>query len=90
MDKKDTSARALSGGMKRKLQVAIALLGNPRVVLLDEPTSGKFALVHKQDPALYTLVLLGSPLKTVLNEEHFVIPGLVFCIPWDIIWLFEC
>ena len=43
-DKRDTISRALSGGMKRKLQVAIALLGNPRVVLLDEPTSGIGAL----------------------------------------------
>ena len=40
-DKATTPAQALSGGMKRKLQVAIALLGNSRVVLLDEPTSGK-------------------------------------------------
>jgi ABC-type multidrug transport system ATPase subunit len=33
-------AAALSGGMKRKLQVAIALLGGSKVVLLDEPSSG--------------------------------------------------
>lgn len=39
-EKRHTPARALSGGMKRKLQVAVALLGRPKVVLLDEPTSG--------------------------------------------------
>ena len=30
----------LSGGMKRKLCVAIALIGDPKVVLLDEPSAG--------------------------------------------------
>lgn len=37
---KDTIARNLSGGSKRKLSVGIALIGGSRLVLLDEPTSG--------------------------------------------------
>jgi ATP-binding cassette subfamily A (ABC1) protein 3 len=37
------SVRALSGGTRRKLSVAIALLGNPRVLLLDEPSTGQDA-----------------------------------------------
>lgn len=32
--------QALSGGMKRKLSLAIAFLGQSRTVVLDEPTSG--------------------------------------------------
>jgi ATP-binding cassette, subfamily A (ABC1), member 3 len=37
---RDTLARDLSGGSKRKLSVALALLGNSRLVILDEPTAG--------------------------------------------------
>ena len=40
-EKRRCPAAALSGGMKRKLQVAIALLGGSKVVLLDEPSSGE-------------------------------------------------
>jgi ABC-type multidrug transport system ATPase subunit len=39
-EKRGTYAKHLSGGMKRKLSVAIAFCGDSTVVLLDEPTSG--------------------------------------------------
>jgi ABC-2 type transport system ATP-binding protein len=31
---------SFSGGMKRRLSVAVSLVGNPEVVYLDEPTTG--------------------------------------------------
>ena len=37
---KDRVAGSYSGGNKRKLQVAIALIGNPPVIFLDEPSAG--------------------------------------------------
>nr|QNH67859.1 ATP-binding cassette transporter subfamily A member 3 X2 [Brachionus rotundiformis] len=39
-DKKHALAKTLSGGMKRKLCVAIAFIGNSSIVILDEPSSG--------------------------------------------------
>lgn len=39
-DAADVLVRRYSGGMQRKLQVALASIGDPSVVLLDEPTTG--------------------------------------------------
>jgi ABC-2 type transport system ATP-binding protein len=39
-DKRDTVARTLSGGMKRRLMIARAIVHNPRMLILDEPTAG--------------------------------------------------
>jgi ABC-type multidrug transport system ATPase subunit len=37
---RDRMAKKLSGGMKRRLGIAQALIGNPRLVIVDEPTTG--------------------------------------------------
>jgi ABC-type multidrug transport system ATPase subunit len=39
-DRTDVRVRSLSGGERRRLDLALALVGRPRVVVLDEPTTG--------------------------------------------------
>lgn len=47
----DKEIGTYSGGMKRKVSIALALLGSPECVFLDEPTAGKL-LVQSVSPIL--------------------------------------
>ena len=65
---KDRKAGALSGGMKQKLGLCCALIHKPRVLFLDEPTTGlHFADVHKLIEILRRLSDGGN---TVVVIEH--------------------
>ena len=39
-DDRHKLSKDLSGGMKRRLSIGIALVGDPKVLIFDEPTSG--------------------------------------------------
>ncbi len=65
LDKADETVRNLSHGAQRQLEIALALAGKPRLLLLDEPTAGlspaeshmMTALLKTLDPAITLLVI---------------------------------
>ena len=69
-DKVDQSVVQLSGGMKRRLVIARALIGDPELVILDEPTTGldpqARVLIWKQ------LQALKREGKTLLLTTHYM------------------
>ncbi len=69
VDKRDVTVRNLSRGMKQKLSVGIALLSEPSVLLLDEPTTG---LDVQMSRAIRNLVreLTKEQNKTVVVTTH--------------------
>ncbi|XP_070574888.1 phospholipid-transporting ATPase ABCA3-like [Ptychodera flava] len=69
VDKTDWQAAKLSGGMKRKLSCAIALVGGSKIVILDEPTSGMDPYARR---ATWDLLLKYKAGKTMVLTTHFM------------------
>jgi ABC-2 type transport system ATP-binding protein len=68
--KRDTRVLKLSGGQQRRLDVAIALAGNPDLLFLDEPTTGfDPSARHEAWEIIKSLAALG---KTVLLTTHYM------------------
>jgi len=69
-DRRDARIRELSGGMKRRLSIARALINDPELIILDEPTTGL-------DPQVRHLIWtrlrgLASSGKTLLLTTHYM------------------
>jgi ABC-2 type transport system ATP-binding protein len=69
-DKRDAYVRQLSGGMKRRLLIAKALVHNPPVLILDEPTAGVDIELRRQ---LWTYVQdLHERGTTIILTTHYL------------------
>jgi ABC-2 type transport system ATP-binding protein len=68
--KRDTRAATLSGGQRRRLDLALALVGDPDLVFLDEPTTGFDPQARRNAwSTIRTLCELG---KTIFLTTHFM------------------
>ncbi|KAM6957907.1 LOW QUALITY PROTEIN: phospholipid-transporting ATPase ABCA3 [Aplochiton taeniatus] len=68
-DKRLARSKTLSGGMKRKLSIGIALIGDCKVVMLDEPTSGMDPSARR---ATWDLLQGEKRGRTILLTTHFM------------------
>jgi ABC-2 type transport system ATP-binding protein len=69
-EKRDDRVRTLSGGQLRRLDLALALVGDPELVFLDEPTTGFDPAARRQ--AWETIRDLRSLGKSILLTTHYM------------------
>ncbi len=69
-DVRDRAANKLSGGMKRRLGIAQALIGDPKIIIVDEPTTG----LDPEERIRFRNVLtdLGQQDKIIILSTHIV------------------
>lgn len=66
---RDSRAKTLSGGWKRKLSIAMALISEPKVLFLDEPTLGLDVLARRE---LWNAVLSLKGKITIILTTHYM------------------
>src|SRR5580765_2924885 len=69
-EKRDTLVRSLSGGQRRRLDFGLALVGDPELVFLDEPTTGFDPAARRA--AWETIRSLRALGKTILLTTHYL------------------
>ena len=69
-DKKDASYATLSGGQKQRLAIALALINDPQMLFLDEPTAGLDPQVRLEIRDL--IQELRAEKRTILMTTHYI------------------
>ena len=69
-EKRNSRARELSGGMKRRVQIAKALVHDPKIVILDEPTAG--VDIELRHMLWNYLRKINEEGKTILLTTHYI------------------
>ncbi len=69
-DARNRTAKSLSGGMRKRLDIAIAMIHNPKILFLDEPTSDLDPILRNKMWAL--LKLVNQKGMTVVVSSHFL------------------
>ncbi|XP_043218216.1 ATP-binding cassette sub-family A member 7-like [Amphibalanus amphitrite] len=67
--KRDELSKNLSGGMQRKLSIAVAFVGGSRTVILDEPTSGVDPYSRR---SIWELLMKYKSGRTIILTTHFM------------------
>lgn len=87
LDRWKEPVKTLSGGMKRKLNLAISLIHDPDIILLDEPTVG-IDLKSRKEIGAYLKALSTHKKKTIIYTSHdmdeiMFLCDYVFCLGED-------
>lgn len=90
-DKRDSKARELSGGMKRRLMIARALVHEPKILVLDEPTAGVDVELRK---TMWEFIQMLNTEKNItiiltthyLEEVEQLCKNVAILTGWDIVY----
>lgn len=76
-EKKDQQARTLSGGMKRRLMIARALMHEPQLLILDEPTAGVDVEIRRSMWSFLRELNAGG--RTIILTTHYLEEAETLC-----------